>query len=199
LPASRCLTIVETVLHVPVPSIDGADLTERFRAGDEEAFEVIVTRHRRAVYLMALRLLGRHEDADEAAQIAFMRAWNGRERFRGEASLQTWLIRIALNVAKTMRAGKRPTETPEVLDRLADRSEGSEERLRRDELRRRVRRSVSELPPRQRQAVLLKVFSELTYREVAQAMQFSEGAVKAHLHQAVSNMRRWFAARAEEG
>ena len=57
---------METVLHVPVPSIDGADLTERFRAGDEEAFEVIVTRHRRAVYLMALRLLGRHEDADEA-------------------------------------------------------------------------------------------------------------------------------------
>ena len=86
-----------------------------------------------------------------------------------------------------------------MLDRLADRSQGSEERLRRDELRRRVRRSVSELPPRQRQAVLLKVFSELTYREVAQAMQLSEGAVKAHLHQAVSNMRRWFAARAEEG
>jgi len=174
---------------MPAPSIEDASLTERFRAGDEAAFEVIVTRHRRAVYLMALRLLGRHEDADEAAQVAFMRAWKSRAGFREDASLQTWLIRIVLNVAKTMRTGKRPTEAPEVLERLADRSEGSEERLR---------RSVSELPPRQREAVLLKVFSELTYREVAQAMQLSEGAVKAHLHQAVSNLRRWFAERAEE-
>ena len=190
---------METVLHVPAPSIDDANLTERFRAGDEAAFEEIVTRHRRAVYLMALRLLARHEDADEATQVAFVRAWSGRGQFRGDSSIRTWLIRIGLNVAKNMRSGRRPTEAPEVLERMADRSEGSEERLRRHELKRRVRRSVSELPPRQREAVLLKVFSELTYREVAQVMDLSEGAVKAHLHQAVSNLRRWFADRAEKG
>lgn len=190
---------METVLHVPAPSIDDASLTERFRAGDEAAFEEIVTRHRRAVYLMALRLLGRHEDADEAAQLTFVRAWNSRSQFRGDSSVRTWLIRIGLNVAKTMRSGIRPTEPPEVLERMPDGAVGSEERLRRDELRQRVRNSVSDLPPRQREAVLLKVFSELTYREVAQVMQLSEGAVKAHLHQAVSNLRRWFADRAEEG
>lgn len=187
------------MLHVPAPSIDDANLIERFRAGDDTAFEEIVTRHRRAVYLMALRLLRRHEDADEAAQLTFVRAWKSRRQFRGDSAIRTWLIRIGLNVARTMQSGKRPMEAPEVLDRMPDRSEGSEERLGREELRRRVRRSVSDLPPRQREAVLLKVFSELTYREVAEAMQLSEGTVKAHLHQAVSNLRRWFAERAEEG
>jgi RNA polymerase sigma factor (sigma-70 family) len=103
------------------------------------------------------------------------------------------LIRIALNVAKSMRAERRDAEDPEVLERIVDGREGAEERVRRDELRRRVRRSVATLPPRQREAVLLKVFSELTYREAAQVMELSEGAVKAHLHQAVSNLRRWFA------
>jgi RNA polymerase sigma-70 factor (ECF subfamily) len=190
---------VETVLQVPAPPSDDASLAERFRAGDSRAFEEIVTRHRRSVYLMALRLLGRHEDADEAAQLAFVRAWNSRVQFRGDASVRTWLIRIVLNVAKTMRSGRRPAETAELPEWMADGSEGSEARLRRAELRRRVRRSVSDLPPRQREVVLLKVFSELTYREVAWAMQLSEGAVKAHLHQAVSNLRRWFADRAEEG
>ena len=111
---------METALRIPAPPIDDASLAERFRAGDEEAFAEIVTRHRRAVYLMALRLLGRHEDADEAAQLAFVRAWNGREQFRGAASVRTWLIRIGLNVAKTMRAGRRPSETPELLERMAD-------------------------------------------------------------------------------
>jgi RNA polymerase sigma-70 factor (ECF subfamily) len=103
------------------------------------------------------------------------------------------LIRIVLNVAKSMRSARRDAEDPEMLERIVDGREGSEERLRRDELRRRVRRSVATLAPRQREAVLLKVFSELTYREVAHVMQLSEGAVKAHLHQAVSNLRRWFA------
>jgi RNA polymerase sigma-70 factor (ECF subfamily) len=184
---------METVLYEPPPATDDSRLAERFRDGEEAAFDLIVTRHRRAVYLMARRLLGRHEDADEAAQVAFVRAWRARARFRGEASLRTWLIRIALNVAKSMRAERRDAEDPEVLERIVDGREGAEERVRRDELRRRVRRSVATLPPRQREAVLLKVFSELTYREAAQVMELSEGAVKAHLHQAVSNLRRWFA------
>jgi RNA polymerase sigma-70 factor (ECF subfamily) len=181
------------------PASDERGLIERFRAGDEAAFEEIVTRHRRVVYLMALRLLGRHEDADEAAQRAFVRAWKGRRRFRGDASVQTWLVRIALNVAKTMQAGRRPCEPADWLEHVADGAADSEQRLRQRDLRRLVRHSVSALPPRQREAVLLKVFSELTYREAAEAMQLTEGAVKAHLHQAVSNLRRWFSDRTEEG
>jgi RNA polymerase sigma-70 factor (ECF subfamily) len=171
-------------------------LAERFRAGDEGAFDRIVREHRRAVYMMARRILHRHEDADEAAQVAFVRAWQARSSFRGAASIRTWLIRIALNVAKSMHAA-RPVpvvmtrdDDRDALEGLPDLGEGSEERLGRRQIRDRVRRAVAALPERQREAVLLRVFSDLTYREVADVMRLSEGAVKAHMHQAVGNLRR---------
>lgn len=165
-------------------------LHERFRNGDAAAFERIVTEHRRAVYSMARRLLGSHAEADEASQQTFVRAWRGRSRFRGDASIRTWLIGIALNVARSMRGRPRGGEVEiEFLEHVADRREGADERLHREEARERVRRAVAKLPPRQREVVTLKVFSELTYREVAGMMELSEGAVKAHLHQAVANLR----------
>jgi RNA polymerase sigma-70 factor (ECF subfamily) len=169
---------VESATQRAISSPDDRDLAARHRAGDPTAFEEIVARHKRVVYLTARRMLPGHADADEAAQIAFVRAWRALERFRGESSLRTWLVRIVLNVAKTMRTSSRPTEELPDSERLVDPAEGSEQRLRRAQSRRRVR-----------EAVTLKVFSEMTYREVANVMELSEGAVKAHLHQATSNLR----------
>jgi RNA polymerase sigma-70 factor (ECF subfamily) len=171
-------------------------LVERFRAGDEGAFDRIVREHRRAVYMMARRILHRHEEADEAAQVAFVRAWQARASFRGAASIRTWLIRIALNVAKSMQSARVVPVSPagdeerDALETVPDLVEASDMRLARRQIRDRVRRAVAALPGRQREAVLLKVFSDLTYREAADVMQLSEGAVKAHMHQAVSNLRR---------
>ena len=123
-------------------------------------------------------MLPSHADADEAAQVAFVRAWGALERFRGESSLRTWLVRIVLNVAKTMRAANRPTEELPDAERVIDPMEASDQRLVRAQAR---------------QVVTLKVFSEMTYREVADVMELSEGAVKAHMHQAASNLRRLMA------
>ena len=170
---------------------DDPALLDRFRGGDPAAFDKLVTRHRRTVYLAARRLLGTHEDADEAAQQALVRAWRARSQFRGDAALRTWLIRIVLNVGKSMIAAK--TQQPQPVDEIAelrDPSEDAEQGVSREQARESVRRAVVALPPRQREVVLLKVFSEMTYKEVAEALQLSEGSVKAHLHQAVSNLRR---------
>lgn len=178
------------MLNRPQFTTEEESLAERFRRGDEAAFERIVRDNRRAVYLMARRVLRRHDEADEAAQVAFVRAWRSRAGFRGASSLRTWLIRITLNVARSMQTARAEVAGAELLDQVPDGSEGMEERLRRRQLRQRVRGAVERLPQRQKEAVLLKVFSELTYREAAEVMDLSEGAVKAHLHQAVSNLRR---------
>jgi RNA polymerase sigma-70 factor (ECF subfamily) len=85
-------------------------LLERIRAGDVAAFDEIVTRHRLAVYRVARRVLGSHEAADEAAQETFVRAWRSIGGFRGDAQLSTWLIRIALNVSRTLAAARPRTE-----------------------------------------------------------------------------------------
>ena len=177
---------------------DEAALVERFRRGEEAALDDIMARHRRPVYLMARRLLGNHEDADEAAQLTFVRAWRSRDRFRGDAALRTWLTRIVLNVAKSMRTGRARVESVELDESLADGADPADERLGLEQARQRVRRAVADLPPRQREVVVLKVFSEMTYREVAEVMDLSEGAVKAHLHQAVSNLRRLMGSRQEQ-
>jgi RNA polymerase sigma-70 factor (ECF subfamily) len=165
-------------------------LIARFRRGDAAAFDDIVREHRREIYGVARRILGSHEDADEAAQEAFLRAWRALDRFRGEAALRTWLIRIVLNVSRTMLTKRRESRSLEEAGGISAAGPGAEERLGCDELSRRVREAVTRLPPRQREVVLLKVFSGLTYHEVARVMEISEGAVKAHLHQAVSNLRR---------
>ena len=72
----------------------------------------------------------------------------------------------------------------------SDPAERADDGIGRSSARARVRRAVAGLPPRQREVVVLKVFSEMTHREVAAALGLSEGAVKAHLHQAVANLRR---------
>lgn len=163
---------------------------ESWRAADGETFERVLLENRRTVYLIALRLLGGHDEADEATQIAFLRAWQARGKFRGASSVRTWLVRIVLNVAKSMRAARGRVAGPADLSDLADAAPGGEERLRLRQVRGRVRRAVSALPERQREVVLLRVFSELSCRETAEVMGLSEGAVKAHLHQAVGNLRR---------
>jgi RNA polymerase sigma-70 factor (ECF subfamily) len=179
-----------TLQEQALPSEESA-LAERFRAGDRIAFDEIVTLHRRAVYTIACRLLRNHEDADEAAQLAFVKAWDARFRFRGDAQLKTWLTRIVLNVSKSMLSARRPCEALPDESSWADSAQPDpDHRIDRVRSRDELRRAVGQLPNRQQEVVMLKVYEGLTHREVAEILELSEGAVKAHLHQAVSNLRR---------
>ncbi len=185
---------MEAVLREQAQAPDEATLAARFRAGDREAFEEIVTLHRRCLYGIARRMLRRHEDADEAAQMAFVRAWSARARFRGDAQLRTWLTRIVLNVSKSMLSARRiEHELPEELSWADAAQTDPGTRIDRVRLRHELRHAVAGLPPRQREVVMLKVYEGRTHREVAEILELSEGAVKAHLHQAVSNLRRGLA------
>jgi len=185
---------MEAALQEKAQAPDEPGLAERFRAGDRAAFDEIVTLHRRTVYSVARRLLRKHEDADEAAQVAFLKAWSARARFRGDARLKTWLTRIVLNVSKSMLSARR------IEDELPDEAGWADStrtdpgvRIDQARLQHELRRAVGGLPPRQREVVLLKVYEGLTHREVAEILELSEGAVKAHLHQAVSNLKRGLA------
>ncbi|HEX4826454.1 MAG TPA: sigma-70 family RNA polymerase sigma factor [Candidatus Polarisedimenticolaceae bacterium] len=166
------------------------ELIDRSRRGDRAAFDAIVVAHRLTVYRVARRILGSHEAADEAAQETFVRAWKSLGQFRGDARLSTWLVRIALNVSRTQVAARRAESSLDEAELIADGGESPDTAAERAESGQRVRRAVAALPPRQREVVLLKVFSGMTYEEVAAAMELSVGAVKAHFHQAVHNLKR---------
>lgn len=171
------------------PDLGRDSLISGFRAGDEGVFSQIVRAHRESLYAVARRYLGNHADADEATQQAFVKAWKGRETFRGDSALRTWLIRIVINVAHGIRSTHRPQQPLEQAGEPAAPGEGPQAGVEAREREARLRAAIETLPPRQRRVVTLKVMSELTHKEVAEAMEISEGAVKAHLHQAISNLR----------
>jgi len=157
---------------------------------DVPDFDEIVRTHRQAIYRVARRIVRTHEEADEVTQETFVRAWRALPGFRGEARLSTWLVRIAINTARSMPRSRVETEPVAEAERLPDPAGGPDALWETRAARARVRAAVRALPPRQREVVALKVFSDMTYEDVAKAMGLTAGAVKAHLHQAVGNLRR---------
>ena len=98
--AARWAAVVraETRSRVTVTNTTDAELVAACLAGQREAFDVIVERHRRHVYQLCYRFVGNHEDASDLAQDVFVRAYRGLRTFKSQSSLGTWLYRISVNV-----------------------------------------------------------------------------------------------------
>ena|SRR3989441_4591160 len=161
-----------------------AMLVARFLQGDESSFDGLVVRHRLGVYRLAYRLLGSHEEADDVAQEAFLRAYRGLPGFRGDATFRTWITRIVINLALSVRrerASLVPLKDAPEMRRQADGPETA--------LRGQVRRAVGGLPPRQRQVLILKVYEGMKFTEIAEAAGMSVGTAKATFFQAVRKLR----------
>src|SRR5436190_5289984 len=105
----------EWITHAEVhrePALDGLDdraLIEACLAGHAGAFDVIVERHRRAIYRLCYRFVNNHEDASDLSQDVFLRAYRGLKSFRGHSSLATWLYRIGVNVCLNRVTARTPT------------------------------------------------------------------------------------------
>lgn len=159
--------------------------------GASGAFDLIVERHRRAIYQLCYRYVANHEDASDLAQEVFLRAYRGLHRFRGEASLRTWLYRIAVNVCLNRLTSKTPTaERAEVAGHLNAPGDDPARAVLRSEQRERVRAAIARLPKRQRAVLVLRAYHELPHREIARIVGSSVGAVKANFFHALGNLKR---------
>jgi RNA polymerase sigma-70 factor (ECF subfamily) len=159
-------------------------LVARFLQGDGSAFDELVLRHRRAVYRLAYRLLRNHEEADDVSQEAFLRAYRALPGFRGDATFRTWITRIVINLALSARHPRVATVPIEEAPAPKEDPSGEETVLKRE-----VRRAVGDLPPRQRQVLVLKVYEGMKFAEIAQVAGMSVGTAKATFFQAVRNLR----------
>ena len=176
------------------PARPQAGLEERFRSGDEAAFEEVVRRHREAVYRMARRLLGSHDDADEAAQVAFVRAWRARSQFRGDASVRTWLIRIVMNVAlNQLRTDRRRDRFFARFRREtathASTSRTAQAAVEAHEVHREVHNAISALSPSLRAVVVLFDLEGLNCANVADTLRIPQGTVRSRLYNARRQLR----------
>jgi RNA polymerase sigma-70 factor (ECF subfamily) len=168
-----------------------SELVTAFQAGASEAFDVIVERHQRQVYALCFRFVRNHEEAADLAQDAFVRAFKGLERFKGDASLGTWLYRIAVNVCLNRAAVKRPQIAS--LDDAAGLDANAVDPLRellKSERAAAVQAAIDRLPPKQRATLMLRVYQECSHKEIAEALDSTVGAVKANFFHALGNLRR---------
>ena len=177
-------------------------IVERALAGDAEAFGEIVRRWERRIFALAYGMLGRQEDARDATQETFLAAFRSLRGFRGEAKVSSWLHRIAVNqcITRQRRARVRAeTALEDETDRDVASSDAAslitrayESPAHQVESRERaeiVRRAVGALPPELRQVVLMKEFEELTFQEIAAALDLPMSTVKSRLYTALQQLR----------
>ncbi len=167
------------------------ELVDAFLAGRREAFDVIVERHRRQIYLLCYRFAGNHEDASDLAQDVFVRAFRGLKTFKRQSSLATWLSRIGVNTSLNKAAVKRPVTEPIEPERHVDAgATDALESIVRSEDAAHVRAAIRQLPPKQRATLILRVYHDLPHEEIARALGSSVGAVKANFFHALGNLRK---------
>jgi RNA polymerase sigma-70 factor (ECF subfamily) len=170
-----------------------ADLVNDARKGDRSAFEALVKATYADSYTLAFRLVGDEEDARDVVQEAYLRAYKGLKRFRGDAQFTTWLYRITANCAATYlgkRARNRHDELPAdaaVVD-TARRSDPEDNAHQRD-LREQLNAALAELPPRLRAVVVLRDVYDLPHEAIAAELGISESAAKVRLHRARRKLR----------
>jgi RNA polymerase sigma-70 factor (ECF subfamily) len=170
---------------------DDRALVASFLAGRREAFDAIVGRHQRNVYLVCYRFLGNHEDAADMAQEVFVRAFRGLAKFKNESSLSTWLYRVSVNACLNRVAVRRPeTERVDGAPRVDARAVNPLDEVVRKETAASVRRAIQRLPPKQRATLVLRVYQELSHEQIAHVLGTSVGAAKANLFHALGNLRR---------
>jgi RNA polymerase sigma-70 factor, ECF subfamily len=172
----------------PMPK-DDEILVDRFRGGDPSAFEELVRRHQRAIFHLARRFVRDDDEAKDLTQRAFVRAYQGVHNLRGGGAFRTWLFRIVSNLSLNHirdHGRTKPTEDAGVdvpvepigADRLADAEKRAE-----------LQDAIGDLPPRQRLVLELRIFQELSFREVAQIAGCTENAAKVNFHHAVKRLR----------
>jgi len=171
--------------------VDDRALVDATLAGDRQAFGILVERETRTVYRACLRILGRPHDAEDVTQESFVAAYRAIGTFRGEGSLQGWLLRIATRQAFRRLAQRRPTADiaavpePVLADTRTDPPGVLVAAERRDELR----AAVEALPDPYREIVALRFFAELSLAEVADATHRPINTVKTQLRRGLERLR----------
>ena len=179
----------------------GWELLRRVAAGEVEAFAPLVAGHEQRLLRLCERLLGDVEEARDAAQEVFLKAFRKAGSYRPRGQVYTWLYRIAVNhclnllrrrrVVRFIRLGEGAGEDEAPALEPADGRAGPEAELAARRRWRATRRAIERLPPGQRAVLVLVRFEELSYREAAAVLGITEGAVESRL---VRAMRRLEAA-----
>jgi RNA polymerase sigma-70 factor (ECF subfamily) len=175
--------------RVVTPDDPDHELAARFRDGDRAAFDLLVRRHQKGIWRLVRRYVKSDADAADVTQLAFVRAFRGLAAFRGSATVRSWLYRIAINCALSwLRDHRREQPTVLAEDALVDANPAPAQLSAGDD-RAQLRRAIEQLPPKQKLVLELRVFDDLSFKEVAELADCSENTAKVNFHYAVKRLR----------
>ena len=172
------------------PSSESIDeLIERCLAGDERAWERIVTLHWRRVFNVAFKFVGRHDQAEDLAQEIFLKVFKALRTFDRRANFQTWLVSVSRNLCIDHYRSVRKER--ELMDRSVDAEDlDALAALERNHRRKLLHRALAQLPETLRTAVLMRDIQEHSYRDIADQLDLPEGTVKSRINRGRHELAR---------
>ena len=190
------------MLPRPTLSISDTDLIARARTGDDRAFAILVERYEGAVAATVIGMLGRGDDADDVGQETFIRFHRALGSFRGESSLKTYLVHIAMNLSLNALKRRRRSllrfvsrddksdsgNSGDEIVKLAEPRVGPDGDIDASELREFVRAAVARLGEKHRAVVVLRMFHDYSTRETAEMLGLPEGTVLSRLSRAMKEL-----------
>ena len=171
---------------------------EQVRAGDGEAFRLLVERHSRAIFRLTYRMTGNEQDAEDMVQETFLRAYRQIRSYDSRAAFGTWLFRIATNCSLDLlrkRGVRRECQEPGFEDggpkmELPSPAPSPERLAISTQIRRRVRVALAQLSPAERAAFILRHFEGVSIDEICQALGHSNSAARQSVFRAAAKLRR---------
>lgn len=177
--------------------MDERELIARLQKRDEAAFEELIRQYEKKVYTLCFRMCGNSEDAEEAAQDAFLALWRGIDRFRQESSLSTWIYRLATNTCiDTLRRRKKQSgsvslDDEELFVDAVDTSPQPQETVEHRETQKLLQEGLSALPEEYRKVLILREIEGLSYTEIAESASIELGTVKSRISRGRSLLRNF--------
>ncbi len=164
------------------------------RNGDEAAFGELVQKYQKRVYALTVRMCPTPELAEEAAQEAFLSAWQGLPFFRGDAAFSTWLYRLASNACVDLLRKERRHQGTSLDDdavgaEIPDTKPTPEEAAETKELRAQIEAGLRQLSPEHRAVLILREIQQLNYEEIADALSLDLGTVKSRISRGRRQLR----------
>lgn len=171
-----------------------AELVRKIRAGDESAFQELVSRHADGLYRMACSLLGSASDAEDVLQETFLGAFNRLSAFEGRSTVKTWLVRILLNHASKFRRSRKVRRTDPLPEQIGpasgDEKYASSSPAAAVESRVDVNQMLETLSPEHREVIVLRELQQMSYDEIAEALKIPRGTVESRLFRARQELKR---------
>ncbi len=181
--------------HEPAETPVDDELIRRTREGDLRAFDTLVRRYQRRIYFLAVRMVKNHDEADDVAQETFIRAYGALDSFKLGCNFYTWLYRICMNLSinhlkhgRRIMTGSRFKEEAKPLERAAPGADPLDCAVM-TEMGERIEAAIDSLSPKYKAVLVLRIFEDMSYEEMAESLDISVGTVMSRLFRARERMQ----------